>query len=119
MLKDDDQMLLKIRKPNEVDEDMIELLRNYFKKRKCVYWVDLALITIMDKNTKKPLEAEHFCVIIKPTDKYNIDKDNFNIFQLMNPYLTEESSFIDFSVLGRLKTMQIYDRENAIQIYSN
>lgn len=116
MLKDDEQMLLKVRKPENVNEDMIKLLAQYLKKRKCAYWADLTLITILDKETQTPLESEHYCVIIKPNNKYNLDKDNYNIFQLMNPFLSNDADFVDFSVLGYLKTMQIFDKENAIRI---
>lgn len=117
MLKDDNQMLLKVRKPNNVDENMITLLVQYFKKRNCAYYARLTLITVCDKDTQQPLESEHFCVVIKPTNKFNLDKDNYNIFKLMEPYLEDQSDFVDFSVLGYPKTMQIYDEENAIEIY--
>lgn len=117
MLKEDEQMLLKIRKPNNVNENMLELLKKYFKKRNCAYWANLTLITIMDKETQLPLEAEHYCVIVKPKDKYSIDKDNYNIFQIMTPFLDDESDFVDFSILGHLRTMQIYDKENVINIF--
>lgn len=119
MLKDDNQMLLKVRKPQEVDENMIKLLELYFKKRKCAYSAKLILITVCDKDTQLPLEAEHYCVIIKPQNKYNLDKDNYNIFKIMEPFLKDENDFVDFSVLGHFKTMQIYDEENSLLIYSS
>lgn len=119
MLKDDDQMLLKVRKPENVDEVMVKLLQEYFKKKKCAYYAKLILITVCDKETQLPLEAEHYCVIIKPQNKYSIDKDNYNIFKLMEPFLNGDDDFVDFSILGHFNTMQIYDEENSVQIYSS
>ena len=119
MLKEDNQMLLKIKKPENVDQNMIKSLNQYFKKRKCAYYARLISITVCDKETQDPLEAEHFCVIIKPTNKFNLDKDNYNIFKLIEPYLEDKNDFVDFSVLGYSKTMQIYEEENAIEIYTN
>lgn len=119
MLKNDEQMLLRLRKPTDVSEEMINLLKEYFNKKKCAYSAKLSLITICDKDTQQPLEEEHYCVIIKPKDKYNLDKDNFNIFKIIDPFLDNKNDFVDFSILGWLKTMQIYDDENSLLIYSS
>lgn len=119
MLKENEQMLLKLRKVDNIDENMVNLLNKYLEKRKCAFFAKLILITILDKDTKEPLESEHFCVIIKPKDKYNIDKDNYNIFKIMEPFLDDNNSFVDFSILGNPKTMQIYDDENSTMIYFN
>ena len=51
MLKEDKQMILKVRKPDNANEDMINLLKNYFNKKKCAYYAKLVLITIIDKET--------------------------------------------------------------------
>ncbi len=118
MLKDDDQMLLKVRKPQHPNKQMLEELKQYFKKKGCAYYAKLVVITILDKETQTPLEAEHYCVIVKPKNKYNIDKHNYEIFQIMNPYLPDDADFVDFSILGHLKTMQIYENENYVEIFS-
>lgn len=117
MLKEDKQMILKVRKPDNANEDMINLLKNYFHKKKCAYYAKLVLITIIDKETKEPLENEHYCIIVKPQKKYNTEKDNFKLFQLMEPYLDENADFVDFSILGNPKFMQIYEDNYMIMLY--
>jgi hypothetical protein len=117
MLKDNENMILKIRKPDQINEEMVDKINKFFKNRHCAYFVNIALITILDKDTYKELEKEHYCVIIKPTDKYSLDKDNFKVFEIMKPYLNDDSDFVDFSILGYYKTMQIYDKENVLNIY--
>ena len=118
MLIEDKDMTLGFRKPENINEEMMGKLNKYLKNRKCAYFAKLVLIRIYNNKTLEPLENEHYCVIIKPTDKFNFDKDTYNIFEIMRSYLEEDSDFVDFSVLGYLKTIQIYDdNDNGVYIY--
>lgn len=114
MLLNDNEMILGMRCPNDYNKEMIKELNQYIKKRKIAYYAKLVFITIYNKETEEPLESEHYCVIIKPTKKYNTEKDNFNIFQIMKPYLNKNSDFVDFSVIGYPSFMQLYPEESVI-----
>lgn len=118
MLLEDEQMTLGFRGPENVNEKMVEELKKYFKNKKCAYEVKLILLTIYNKETMEPLEPEHYCVIIKPTSKYHMDKDNFNIFNIMKPYFEGDADFLDFSVIGYRNTMQIFDEGKGFVVYS-
>lgn len=116
MLLNDDQMMLGFRSPENVDENMLKELKKFFRNRKCAYYAKLILLTIYNKETLEPLEPEHYCVILSPTPKFSLDKDNFKIFSIMKPYLPDDG-FVDFSVLGYFCTMQIYDEGKGLMIY--
>jgi hypothetical protein len=118
LLPNDEDMVLGLRSPQNVNNEMVEKINEYLKRRKCAFWAKLVSITIYNVHTYQPLEAEHFCVIIKPTQKYAHDKDSYNIFEIIKPYIADtEGDFLDFSIIGFFNTMQIDDQGKGLIIY--
>lgn len=97
---------------------MIKKLNGYFKNKRCAYYAKLVSIRIYNNKTNLPIEAEHYCVIIKPTNKFKHDKDTYALFEIIKPYIEDtEGDFLDFSILGHFNTMQLDDQDKGLMIY--
>ncbi len=105
-------------KIEEYNPIMVQKLKEYLKKRKCVFWMYLAKIETINKDMQV-FEKEHYCLIIKPDKKFHYQKDANAFIEIMSPFVNEEEveKFIDVSVIGWLNTMQFnFKKEDCIQI---
>ena len=102
-----------------INKSLDESLNEYLKKRKNTIWVYLAKIETLNKQLEV-FEGPHYCLIIKPDKKFNYNKDTQALFDIIKPFLINDSveDFLDISIVGWNNTLQFdFKKEDCAQIY--
>ena len=102
----------------EVNENLINSIKAYLKKRHTMWWVRIAKIETLNSELKA-YEKPHYCLIIKGRPKFNYARDAQALFDIMTPFLNDDTmeKFVDVSVIGYSKTFQFeYDENKCVLI---
>lgn len=106
-------------KLGNIEEKLFLELSEFFSKKRIAYFAYMSLIETLDSSCK-PADNLHFCLIIKPSKKFQFSVHTKVLYNIISKYIPDTlEQFVDFCVLGYEKSIYFnYKKEDCIRIYS-